>query len=320
MKISKINTFKLGLYIVAGLIIFFLGIYYLGKQQNLFRSTITVMTEFKNVKGIQVGNSIRFLGINVGSVSDISISNDTVVIVKMELDRKLSQYIREDSKVEIKNEGVMGTKIINIQPGSSQALPIEENAVLPSASSLTIEEIFGSLEGTVHYSTEAAKNLMDVTEKIKSGEGDLGKLINDNTLKVSFDSLSKNLMYITQDAREIVKKANKGDNDLSRLLNRDTITSHLNRILTEADSIAGNLKTSSKEIKKTTQEINHGNGLMNKVLYDSVFAEDVDTSVVKIKNGIDDIIKVSDAIGESWILNIFKRNKGKRNNKTSKED
>lgn len=320
MKIGKTNRFKLGIFVIAGIVIFILGIYLLGKQQNLFRSTLTVLTEFNNVKGLQVGNSVRFLGINAGSVSDISISNDTLVMVEMEIDRKLSQYIREDSKVEIENEGVMGTKIITIQPGTSAAPPIKEDFILSSVSSLTIEEIFGALEGTVDYSTEAAKNLMEVTEKIKNGKGALGKLVNDPTLTESFEKLGVNLIDITEGTKAIVEKANRGDNDLSTLLNQDKITTKLNELLTDADTIAENFKSSAREIDQTSFQINYGEGLVNKLLYDSAFAEDVDTTVVKVKNSVDEIEDVSDKIQGSWILNLFSGEKKEKRKKKREDD
>lgn len=312
MKIGKTNTFKLGIFVIAGLIVFILGIYYLGKQQNLFRSTITVLTEFSDVKGLQIGNNVRFLGINAGSVSDISISNDTVVMVKMEVDKELSQYIREDSKVEIENEGVMGTKIISIQPGTTASPLIKENTTLPSLSSLTIEEIFGAMEGTVDYSTQAAKNLMEVTEKVKEGKGALGQLINDPELKKSFDQLGTNLMDITEGAESIIEKADKGDNDLSSLLNENKITIKLNDILIETDTLIEEFKSSAREIDQASRQINQGEGVVNKFLYDSIFAEDIDTTVDRIKDSVEDIKEVSNAVKRSWILNLFSRDKKKK--------
>lgn len=319
MKISNKNTFKLGTFVLAGLILFAVGIYYLGKQQNLFRSSITVMSEFKNVKGLKVGNSVRFLGINAGSISDITISNDTIVLVEMQVDKKLSEFIRKNAKVEIENEGVMGTKILTIHPGAGTAEPIEEKTVLPSVKSMSIEEVFGSLEETVQYSTGAAKNLMEVTQQVKQGEGALGKLIYDRNMSNTIESLENNIEGISFHVMRITQKINQGDGDLSRLVNNSDITDMINEVLIDIDTVSESLKTASAEIEQASSTINHGDGIINKALYDSSFSEDVDTTVVEIKNSVDDIIDVTNAIEESWLINLFSGDKKEKKKQRKKE-
>ena len=74
---------RLGLFVAGGLTLFVLAIFVIGKQKNLFNPVFKLTSTFYNVSGLQVGNNIRFSGINVGTVDNISIINDSTVKVDM---------------------------------------------------------------------------------------------------------------------------------------------------------------------------------------------------------------------------------------------
>jgi phospholipid/cholesterol/gamma-HCH transport system substrate-binding protein len=63
------STWKLGMFILIGLVAFTSTIYFV--EKNIFGSTFTLNSHFKNVSGLEVGNNVYFSGINVGTVSEI---------------------------------------------------------------------------------------------------------------------------------------------------------------------------------------------------------------------------------------------------------
>src|SRR6188768_2528990 len=75
-------TWKLGMFVTLGLVLFIGTVYFVGKQKNLFGSTFTLQSRFKTVSGLKVGNNVRFSGINVGTVSEIELITDSAVVVK----------------------------------------------------------------------------------------------------------------------------------------------------------------------------------------------------------------------------------------------
>lgn len=305
MKIRRSNLFKLGIIVVAGLLIFIVAIYYLGQQQNVFRSGITIYTEFRDVKGLQEGNNVRFLGTSAGYVSGIRLMNDTTVRVSMVIDHAITDFIREDSHVEIQNDGIMGSKIIVIKPGTQAADPIDPNSVLPSASTLSIEEIFGSLEETIDYTTQAAANLLLVSDEILAGEGLLPKLMNDEQLVERFDQTTRNLAEVSERTNQLMKKLNSPDNDIGQLLNEKQFTLRLEQIFDQMDTMMINLKNSSEQIRVSSRAITQRQGMANKLLYDTTFANEVDTSLVRINQAIDQVIETSEVLKRSWIFNLF---------------
>ena len=49
----------LGIFVIIGIIIFVLGVYFIGERQNLFGKTTRIHSVFKNVSGLQLGNNVR---------------------------------------------------------------------------------------------------------------------------------------------------------------------------------------------------------------------------------------------------------------------
>ena len=87
---------RLGLFVAGGLALFVIAIFIIGKQKNLFNPVFKLTTTFYNVSGLQVGNNIRFSGINVGTVDNIRIINDSTVKVEMSIKKNVNQFIKSD--------------------------------------------------------------------------------------------------------------------------------------------------------------------------------------------------------------------------------
>ncbi|MHB9143307.1 MAG: MlaD family protein, partial [Paludibacter sp.] len=117
---------RLGLFVAGGLAIFMLAVFIIGKQKNLFNPVFKLTTTFYNVGGLQVGNNVRFSGINVGVVDNIRIINDSTVKVDMLIRKDVWQFIRSDSEVSIGSEGLIGDKLLTISQGSSDAALAKE--------------------------------------------------------------------------------------------------------------------------------------------------------------------------------------------------
>src|ERR1041385_8820781 len=119
---------RLGLFIAGGIAIFLFAIFIIGRQKNLFNPVFRLTTTFYSISGLQVGNNVRFSGINVGTVDNIRIINDSTVRVDMlikkdvqQFIKDVQQFIKEDCEAAIGSEGIIGDKILIIGQGSTDA-------------------------------------------------------------------------------------------------------------------------------------------------------------------------------------------------------
>jgi phospholipid/cholesterol/gamma-HCH transport system substrate-binding protein len=184
---------RLGLFIAGGLTLFVLAIFIIGKQKNLFSPVFKLTSTFSNVSGLQVGNNIRFSGINVGTVDNISIINDSTVKVNMLIKKDVKQFIKSDCEVAIGSEGLIGDRLLVITQGSSDAKLVKEGQQLASAEPVELDAIMASLQVTAENAEIISQQLAEIMFKLNSGEGTLGRLIQDTTIAENFSQTMVNI-------------------------------------------------------------------------------------------------------------------------------
>ena len=193
---------RLGLFVAGGLALFVLAIFIIGKQKNLFNPVFKLTTTFYNVSGLQVGNNIRFSGIVIGTVDNIVIINDSTVRVDMLIKKEVKQFIKSDSEVAIGSEGLIGDRLLVISQGSSDAPLARVGQQLESVEPIETDAIMQSVSITVGNAEIITQQLAEIMSKINTGEGTLGRLIQDTTIARNLDQTIVNL-----------KKSSKGLNE-----------------------------------------------------------------------------------------------------------
>lgn len=286
MQFDRGRKIRLGLFILFGTLIFVAFFYLIGRSSQLFSKTVTLHTAFPSVSGLRSGDHVKFSGIIVGTVSALQITTDTSVVVDMSIDRKMLKFIRKDSRVEIKPEALIGDKMLVIYSGTEAFDHVSAGDFLEPVGTVHLEEIVHQLSGELHKAEFIINNLVDITDKVNEGEGNLGRILNDSSIAIKMDHSMDNFQAITQNLKVLTHQLNKPDSDLGRLINEDHFTSRLDSILVKFDSIATNVELASKDLAQTTAHlsmasdaVNNGDGLVNKLLYDSIFADSIAITV-----------------------------------------
>jgi phospholipid/cholesterol/gamma-HCH transport system substrate-binding protein len=192
---TKTQKFKirLGLFVAGGLALFVIAIFIIGKQKNLFNPVFKLTTTFYNVSGLQVGNNIRFSGINVGTVDNIRIINDSTVKVDMLIKKDVRKFIKSDCEVAIGSEGLIGDRLLVITQGSTDAPVVKEGQYLESAEPVELDAIMASLQGTAVNAEIISQQLAEIMVNLNSGNGTLGRLIQDTTIADNFSQTMVNI-------------------------------------------------------------------------------------------------------------------------------
>lgn len=216
---------RLGMFVAGGLALFVLTIFIIGKQKNLFNPVFKLSTSFYNVSGLQVGNNIRFSGVNVGTVDNIRIINDSTVRVDLLVRKEVKQFIKSDSEVAIGSEGLIGDRLLIITQGSSDANLAREGEELASIEPVETDAIIASLEITASNAEIVSQQLAEIMININSGTGTLGRLIQDTTIARNLDQTILNL-----------KKSSKGlDENMEAVQHNFLLKGFFNKKAKEAE-------------------------------------------------------------------------------------
>ena len=204
---SQSYKIKLGLFILGGLVLFAAVLFIIGKKNNLFTPVFTLSTSFNNVSGLQVGNNIRFSGITIGTVDDITIVNDSIVKVTMMLKNSVKKFIKSDSKAIIASDGIIGDKLVIISQGSAESPIVKEGQLIESEEPIETGEIIASLQISAANAEVITEQLAEVMIKVNSGNGTLGRLIQDPTIANNLSQTMQNMKTSSQGLTENMEAA-----------------------------------------------------------------------------------------------------------------
>jgi phospholipid/cholesterol/gamma-HCH transport system substrate-binding protein len=235
----------LGLFIVGGLALFVIAIFFIGKQKNLFNPVFTLTTTFYNVSGLQVGNNVRFSGINVGTVENIKIINDSTVRVDMLIRKNVQRFIRTDCEAGIGSAGIIGDRVLIISQGSSDTPVVKDGQPIGSKEPVEIDAIMASLRVTAYNAEIISDELAQIMIKVNSGRGTIGRLIQDTAIA---ENLSQTMVNI--------RKSSKGLNeDMNAAKHNFLLRGYFNKKAKAEQATKDSLeKVKAKEQKRIDKE------------------------------------------------------------------
>jgi phospholipid/cholesterol/gamma-HCH transport system substrate-binding protein len=186
-------TWKLGMFVTIGLLLFIMAVYFIGKQKNLFGSTFHITSQFKTVSGLEVGNNVRFSGINVGTVEQIKLINDSSVVVVLVMKEEVREFIKTDATASIGSDGLMGDKVLTISPGAKSKKVIEDNGQIASIDGIEMQDLMKSVKKSVDNVGVISDELAIFSHSMNNGNGALARLVKDDKMANSVSNTLNNL-------------------------------------------------------------------------------------------------------------------------------
>ena len=240
-------TWKLGMFVILGLVLFVFTIYYVGKQKNLFGSTFHLKAQFKTVSGLKVGNNVRFSGINIGTVNEIELVTDTSVMVDLVIRKQYQAFIKTNARASIGSDGLMGDKVLTITPGVSSgnipAVVVKNNDLIASKIAIEMEDVMSSVKTSVDNAGIITAQLAEFSYKMNNGNGALSKLITDEQFSNSLKATLVNLQTSSNEFAEFTTKMNDGKGAFSKLMTDEEFGNTL-------DSTMSNLQGATKGLNE----------------------------------------------------------------------
>jgi len=187
------NKIRLGVFVSISITLFIAGIYLIGDRQQLFSSTFRVSGIFKDISGLQIGNNVRFSGINIGIIEDIQQISDSTVKVDMMIDEHSKKFIKKNAKAIISSDGLMGGKIILIIPGAAGEQQISDNDILATTNAVSMDDIMLKIKVTVDNAATITSDLAIIMENIRTGKGAIGKILMDSIFAQTVDEALINI-------------------------------------------------------------------------------------------------------------------------------
>ena len=239
-------TLKLGMFVIIGLVLFIATIYLVGRQKNLFGSTFKLNAQFKTVSGLKVGNNVRFAGITVGTVDEITLITDTSVEVHLLIKKDVQKFIKSDASVGIGSDGLMGDKVITITPGTYTKSSVKDNDMILSRKAIEMEDVMSSVKTSVDNAGIITAQLAQFTYKMNNGNGALSKLMTDQEFSQNIKNTLIHLQTSSNEFAKFTAKMNNGKGALSKMVSDEKFGKTL-------DSTMANLQAGTKGLSENME-------------------------------------------------------------------
>ena len=260
MEQKRLET-KVGLFVFIGLVLLAGLLIQFSKGASLFHGTYELHLHARNVGGLQERAKVLLSGVQVGSVSDIKLSDDTKsVTILLKIYKNFKIY--GDARFVIEQSGFLGDQYVAIVPTDNQGSYLTNNAPVNCEPPFNLQEVARSAAGFVNRIDDTnfsitINNMRTVSEQAMGTMNGINAIVATNGSQVSL--AVSNLLFFSQ---ELTRLAGSADTVLAT--NAPEITASVN-----------NIKSSTDALKKIMDDLQSGRGLAGTVLQNQQLATNV---------------------------------------------
>jgi len=223
-------------------------------RENVFKKTYPFEVVFADVMGLRDGDNVMMRGMIVGKVKAMTLQDDGVRVVAA-LQRPI--HLKKDYAIDVIFSSVLGGRYMQISEGNPVLEPLAPDAVIKGQTPKDVMALVSAV----------AADLKDITGKINSGQGTIGKLVNDDTLY--------------NDAQDVINELKAAVKDRGLIRNVESSMANLNEI---------------------TDKINHGEGTLGLLVNDESLYLEVKQMINDISATVDEIRETSPIVTFSSIF------------------
>jgi hypothetical protein len=223
--LSRLQAVVLGLVVLAGVSAAGLGLAAVAAKQGLFAETVELVAEFPEAHDLAPGTPVRVRGVEAGQVVAVEYPADdrAGVTVRMRVRPEFANRLYADATARAYATGMLGAKVVAIDPGSPAAGSNPTGRVRGVAA----PDLADAAAKLSLVADEAGQLLKDA----RAGKGSVGKLLTDDSLYTELNSLAKDARLavgkvdnqsakvdkFVSDGRETLKSVKQGTDAVQRM-------------------------------------------------------------------------------------------------------
>lgn len=271
----RASQIRVGIVAFIGLLLLLLAVYEVGKLFDVFADRYEIVTLVESAAGLMEGSPVTLAGQRIGQVSEIEFvpiqqrRADNNVMMLLSVNQSVQEQIRTNSTATIRSQGLLGDKLVDLEPGTTDAPVLQPGDTLRYASSMDMDDLMASAAETMDSLRLMVTDLQVVTRQLVRGEGSLGKLVYD-------DALYDQLASATGEMASLIRAVNSREGAIGRMLHDPALYIQLNRSVSRMDSI--------------TTRILAGEGTMGRLFTDDGLYQDLagmasrtDTTMIQLQ-------------------------------------
>ncbi|PPK60372.1 phospholipid/cholesterol/gamma-HCH transport system substrate-binding protein [Malaciobacter marinus] len=235
---TKINFFKIGTFVIVLFVLMLIFIFWLGKYAFVVTKQDAYTIYFKeSVSGLNIDSPVKFKGVQVGKVENISINPKNSQEIKIKISVIENTPIKKDNYATLGTLGLTGLKYIELKGGSKDSNLIQKNKYNEKVIDSKIS-VLGNLENSSKDISKQLTQLLIQTRILFSNEN-----IN------NFSELLNASKQTALNTQEITQYIVNNENKLTQILN------NLNDLSITSKSSFNNMSESASSVKKSALKV-----------------------------------------------------------------
>lgn len=289
MRRSEIITkdaLRVGVFAIVALAILTYAVIKLGKAARLFSTRYTLVAFVQNANGLREGGQVTVAGQLAGSIKKIEflpVDADTLhnLRITVDIDQALQSQVRQNSRVVLRTQGLLGDRYFDITPGTPQYRVLHDGDTLQLGNSVDYDVMIQRAAAVLTDVQGLTHDLRGITQSLVRGQGTAGQLLTNREL---YDRLNATLGQTSR----LLERLQNPSGSVGRLLDDPTLYLNLTQMIAQVDTVVTRINSGKGTAGKLLQDdslytnlvtvtaradslmhaLSHGNGSAGKLLSD----------------------------------------------------
>ncbi|HMU32990.1 MAG: MCE family protein [Acidobacteria bacterium] len=313
----KFSELRVGIFVLAALLV--LGYLVLNSSGdfNPFEKKFALKARFVSADGLHPAADVQLAGVSIGKVVDVKfLPSDTpdgnrieatLSVSRQIQGQPIDEMIRTDSTAQLIATSVLGNeKMINITPGTEKGNSVSENFVLESSAAISMNQLTATGNDLLKQINKLAIPANEILNKANTGDGTLGKIVNDDDLYNNLDGAVAETKETMKRLQATIDKINSGQGSAGKLVNDPKLYDSLAKTAASLEAISSDIRAGkgsagkivnddalynetraavadlrkiTEDFRAITADLRAGKGTLGKLLTDDKMYEDTRTAL-----------------------------------------
>jgi phospholipid/cholesterol/gamma-HCH transport system substrate-binding protein len=253
------KSVKVGILIVAGVVLFGLGLFLIGSSKQLFTHHYSIYTEFNNIASITKGANVQVSGMDAGTVDNIEIPGTPSDKFRIELkvDEKFRHIIRQDSVATVATQGMVGNQFVEIKKGTDNSPECNPGCTIKGQEAASISQL---MQQGNEIADQIKSTIKDLHGRADTAMGNITDLTGhaDQAIKnvtPAVQKIAANGVRISGNANEIVANVRSGKGAAGKLLMDQQTAQDVTTMMSNAKQTTANADDAAAKADKMIADI-----------------------------------------------------------------
>lgn len=244
----RARNFKVGLFVLAGLLFSAIVIFLIGDERRLFERSVPFTAAFSDVQGLKAGAPVRMGGVDIGHVATVGYGEkvgDTTIYVELSIVRAEASRIKSDSVALVAAKGLLGDKMIEITRGKDAQIVAPGGTI----KSRDPDDTLGKVAGMADKADATLAGLQKVSESLAN------------------EQLHRDIRQSVASINTVLKQVADGEGYPHKFVSDKAEAERISHLLQSLDHTASELTLTLGEVRRVAARVESGPGFAHDVIY-----------------------------------------------------